>query len=832
MLATATLVAPLAAVDATDVAVAGGKGSNLGELVRAGFPVPEGFVVSTALYRAALTSAGIAELGAAAKSSAGPVRLRAAIEAMTLPSQLAAQIGTAYSQLGNGPVAVRSSATAEDLPGAAFAGQQETFLNVIGPEAVLEAVRACWASLWGERAVAYRARLGFVGEPEIAVVVQRMVPSQFAGVLFTANPVTGVRDELVIEASPGLGEAVVSGLVTPDHAVVDRHGRIRQRRRGRREVVIRSHASGGVVREDGNDHDEELPTSVLRELAGLGGQIADHFGRPQDIEWAYADATVWIVQARPLTALPPAPVPANRIQRVSGAMCAELVPTRPYPLDMTSWTVPGWFAILARMFAEIPAVDIDVWRMFPEVDGVVTQLLPPQPRPTWRTLTTPLRVRERLRRFDPAWWTSDPRFLDYERRLGELRRQDHTALGWSDLMTVPGDVLGLLHAYVDLRIDYLPAVLRRVAGLRALLTVLGQSSEFWPLLAGQATRTRAANDELHGLAEQIRHTPAWAQAFDTLGEDDLVATVRDAEPFAALRVAVGDWLEAFGHRETTSAALVSAPTWDDALLVASLRGLVAHPAPPGEDHDQRAAAERRILGRRRVRFTGTGARIVDAADAARTAMAFREDSHFHALRLRPVLRRALVEAGDRLTLAGVLTESDDVFHLRLEELRELPDPTELEPAERARVQRVIRRRRMRRAEFGEAPLISPATLYPGVRRPAADALVSGTPGGGGRATGPVRVIRRPGEFDRLRPGDVLVCPYTNPAWTPLFRVAAAVVADTGSFGSHAAIVAREYGIPAVMGTGNGTQVLSDEMLVTVDGDRGDVVAAARPHPDA
>ena len=233
-----------------------------------------------------------------------------------------------------------------------------------------------------------------------------------------------------------------------------------------------------------------------------------------------------------------------------------------------------------------------------------------------------------------------------------------------------------------------------------------------------------------------------------------------------------------------------------------------------------------MRARQRVRLTHTGDVIARAAAAVGAGMAFREDSHFHALRVRPVLRRAVDEAGERLTRSGALTRPEDVFHLRLAELQALlDDPSRLDADQRARLQQLVRDRAERRAEFGEAPLISPATLYPGVQRPDPQALVAGTPGGGGRVTGPVRIIRQPNEFGRLQRGDALVCPYTNPAWTPLFQRAAAVVADSGSFGSHAAIVAREYGIPVVMGTGNCTHVLTDGQVVIVDGSRGHVLAA-------
>lgn len=796
-------VVPLATVAAGDLGVAGGKGANLGELIQAGFAVPDGFVVSTRLYRDAVNATGVS-------GSDDAALIRAAIEALTIAPPLAVEIVDAYRELGGGPVAVRSSATAEDLPGAAFAGQQETFLHVIGAEAVLEAVRGCWASLWGDRAVAYRARVGYSGEPEIAVVVQQMVPSEFAGVLFTADPVSGRRDEVVIESSPGLGEAVVSGLVTPEQVVVDRRGRIRDRRPGRREIIIGGQESGGVVHTTGGDDPgAELAARTLIELAGVGARIEEHFGRPQDIEWAYADATMWVVQARPLTALPPAPVKVNRVQRVAGAVAAELVPTRPYPLDITAWTVPGWFTILARMVAEIPAVALDVQQMFPTTDGVVDQLLPPDLHLTWRTLTTPLRIRHQLHRCDPARWTLDPRFDSYEHRLQELRTRDHTTMAWSGLMAVPGEVLDLLNDYVDIRIEYLPAASVSIVRLRVLLTLLGLSSQFWTLLAGQPTQTQAGNDALDAIAQLIRRTPGWTEAFSSLPDDDLVRAVWNTPEFAPLRVALSEWLASYGHRETTSAALISSPTWEDnpLLLLTNLRGLVAHPATRAPGPDRAMVAEQRIRRRRWVRLTRTGASIGRTAAAARAGMVFREDSHFHALRLRPVLRSALLEAGSRLSGVGALAQPEDVFHLELAELQGLPAPDHLGAEQRDRLQHLVGRRTVRRAAFGEAPLISPATLYPKVRRPARNVLVRGTPSGGGRATGTVRVIKDPAEFGQLRLGDVLVCPYTNPAWTPLFQTAAAVVCDSGSFGSHAAIVAREYGIPAVMGTGNGTQVL-------------------------
>lgn len=349
----AELVTPLERLLRTDLERAGGKGANLGELVHAGFPVPPGFVVTTAAYDLFVTHnhldqtiAGVFD-GRAGDDAA----IRAAFEEAPLPAEIGRAILAAYRQLGQGPVAVRSSATAEDLPEAAFAGQQDTYLNVVGEEALLEAVRRCWASLWGDRAIAYRERLNLNQQAvKLAVVIQKMVEAESAGVLFTANPVTGARDEIVIDANPGLGEAVVSGLVTPDHFVLRKRRwgwRIVERRSGWREVIIRARAGGGTERVEASVLSggeglaaadvPSLSEQALRQLARTGAAIQRHFGVPQDVEWAWADGQLSILQARPVTALPePAPRLSRPVQMLAGIF-AEILPTRPYPLEMTTW---------------------------------------------------------------------------------------------------------------------------------------------------------------------------------------------------------------------------------------------------------------------------------------------------------------------------------------------------------------------------------------------------------------------------------------------------------------------------------------------------------------
>src|SRR5215210_3291783 len=287
------LVVPLDQLAASSLAAVGGKALNLGILTSAGFPVPPGFVVTTEAYELAVddrADALVAGLPTTADPAAAAERVRATILEAPVPEKVRQDVLDGYRELGpDVAVAVRSSATAEDLAFASFAGQQDTYLNIVGADAVIDAVRRCWASLWTDRAVDYRARNGIDQTTvRLAVVVQKMVQSATAGVLFTADPVTGTRHHCVIDASPGLGEAVVSGVVNPDRFVVDSaSGQVLQRRIGDKRVVIRARSGGGVERVEQQDGSRpSLTDEQITALTDLGRRVQDHYGAPQDIEWA------------------------------------------------------------------------------------------------------------------------------------------------------------------------------------------------------------------------------------------------------------------------------------------------------------------------------------------------------------------------------------------------------------------------------------------------------------------------------------------------------------------------------------------------------------------
>ncbi|MDQ4504248.1 PEP/pyruvate-binding domain-containing protein [Sinomonas sp. ASV322] len=802
-------ILPLASLRATDLPVAGGKGANLGELIAAGLPVPPGFVVTTEAYRAHAVAAGLDPAAAAEE----PAAARATLEAAPLAPALTHEIRAALAELGpvGTRVAVRSSATAEDLPGAAFAGQQDTFLDVEGPDALADAVRRCWASLWTDRAVQYRERQGISpADVAIAVVVQRMAEADAAGVLFTANPLTGRRAELVVDAAPGLGEAVVSGQVTPEHLVLDREGAVGE--------WTPAHDGGARV----------LPDRAARELAELAVRAEKHFGVPQDIEWALADGRIVLLQARPMTALPLEPPVLNRFQQMMTPFFLEMFVSRPYPIDVTAWLRPGVERMLGIMMGSVGVRFPPLGQLVRERDGVALQLVPAQPRPSPLVLGAPLAILRRARRYPVRDWTTDPQFAEFEAIVDALDAQDPATLGWADLLARVDRCTDAMEPLARIRAAYLPGAFLPFAPLRLGLALLGLTRLAPPLVAGARTRTRAGNDALDALADAVRADPELSLAARELDAPAFLDAVRSRPEFEEFDHRLDAYLAEYGHRESLSIVLATAPTWrDDPTPVAAIIQAAASEPPRERGPNPGDAAMRELLAHPFLRSPRAARMARAVVDAARRGLAFREDTHFFITRVLPPLRATFLELGRRLTAVGALPAAEDVFHLRLEELREVRPPEAIDDVDRARVRALAARRAALRREYAGVPMLDLATVLPG--RAGADdggsALIRGTPASGGVAEGPVRIVRGPDEFGALRAGDVLVCPNTNPSWTPLFARAAAVVVDTGGLGSHAAIVAREYGVPAVMGTRRGTSVLREGQRVRVDGSRGRVDAA-------
>lgn len=828
------VVVPLAALTTRDLARAGGKAVNLGELIQAGFPVPPGFTITTIAYDVIVVANDLAGAIAAARRSGNGAEVRAAFERAVIPAPLNDAIVTAYRDLGGGSVAVRSSATAEDLPGAAFAGQHDTFLGITDEVGLLSAVRRCWASLWSDRAIAYRQRRGFAETPvSLAIVVQRMVPAEAAGVLFTANPITGARDETVIDATTGLGEAIVSGMVTPDHDVLKRTRfgwKIVERRLGRREVEIRARAQGGTESLASNaSSDPALPDSVLRRLARLGDAVQHHFGRPQDIEWAWADGQIALLQARPITALPTPQRRPGRFPFPSGGP-TEYFQVRPYPLDMTSW-LPAMGNALARMLSfgnAMPSFD----SLWVEEEGVVREFTGfPRFEPSPSLLLIPLRMSPLAWRYNPALWRDDLLLAQALAQVRDLESRPLRDQAWSALLNMVREALVIPLDIMELRRRYFPRTLFALGGLRLALALLGESERFGTLLTGIDNKTFEVNRQLDALAASIRADPELSQAFASNNPAEMEHALASLPSGPAFLASIRQFLDDYGHRESASPLLVSQPTWKDSpdLIFGILKSLALTEAKPFEIDSAWKRARAEVLAHPVFEIPPLETAFIALIDEARRFPSLREDTHFLLTLPLPILRGVFLEMGRRLTEAGILASPDEVFHLRLDELARLADDWP-PPAHQARyLQAIARARAERRDALADTPLMGlpPATST----AEATDALVTGTPGSPGVAEGPVRVVRDAAAFGTLQPGEVLVAPYTNPSWTPLFRHAAAVVVDAGSSMSHAAIVAREYGIPAVMGAGNATARLSDGERVIVDGTRG-LVLPEPIHPYA
>lgn len=828
-------VVELGQVGAGELESAGGKAVNLGILLRAGFPVPDGFCVTTPAYRQVAQADGDA------------ASRRDAILATEVPADIERAIRAAYAELGTDvPVAVRSSATAEDLGFASFAGQQDTYLDVVGADAVLDAVRRCWASLWTDRAWSYRESNEVDQDTvALAVVVQRMVDAKAAGVLFTANPLTGRRNEAVIDAAPGLGEAVVSGSVNPDHFVVD--------------------TASGAIHERTLVHDC-LTDEQVRALAKLGGQVQSHYGTPQDTEWALdAEGKLWLTQARPITTLYPIPP-----QRMDGSspriyLCVSLAQGLVRPI--TPMGLAG-FRLIATSAAELFGAEVDepldgppayteagqrcfvdltqaarstVGRaIMPRVFGVMEARSAAVLRhlfedPRFAVLTSSRRetggrlARVALRRGVPLGVLAAvlaPRFAQFQVRRTS-RRLDVLLAAASRSATGRLDFVERV-----LRSEVFPLIPRLMPGpaagflmLALAQKVLGkaaQPGELQVVLRGLPHNVTTEMDlELWSLAQRIRADEASAEAFEQPAEIVAEGYRSGGLPKVAAD-GLADFFGKYGHRAVAEIDL-GLPRWSEdpthiiGVLVNYLRLTDPALAPDLQFKAGAAAAEAKIaeLARRVSPLRGGIVRF--ALGRTRALAGLREAPKYVVVRILAAARRELRQVGAELVEAGRLDSPTDVFFLDLRQLRSPGNLRAIVAERRAEYSQELRRRRVPRLIQSDG--VEPETL---AIPQAADGALLGSPASAGTVTAKARVILDPAGA-QLEPGEILVAPSTDPGWTPLFLTAGGLVMEMGGANSHGAVVAREYGIPAVVGVPDATHRLATGDLITIDGAAGTVV---------
>lgn len=851
-------VRPLVKLSDLPLMDVGGKAANLARLVEAGLPVPDGFVVLTSAYRYYLETAGLTTTitrALASLASDDPEHLAAISRSLRaeftapLPGDLAAAIAAAYEALGSPIVAVRSSATAEDLPAASFAGQQDTYLNVHGPDAVLDAVRRCWASLWTDRAIAYRRRQGIAPDQiALAVVVQKMVDADVAGILFTADPVSGHRGRSVVEAAWGLGEAVVSGQVTPDTWTIETDtGRIVRADIGTKAVmtVRGDHSTRLVPVPEARRTEPSLTAAQLRELVALGQRIQAVFGSPQDIEWAWAQGAWYILQARPITTLFPLPEPLPppdaglRLYITLQGMQGVIEPLTPATLSFFRTVEEVGRAMLgfAPRRQNGPArITSAAFRLFVDVTDLI-QWPPIRQALTSGAIDAALAeaVQDVLARTEIDREIGSRRRLVLSlpiRLIGFLGRVLWRAIrAWR----APDAARQQCYTEVEAAIARLRATHRRVSSTperlafvtQAIGTMIGnviaRTVPLWltAMVALQRARRECRRWEidpklLTAVEQAVPHNPTTQMglALWRLSRE----FVEHPEAIAPDHPAVQQFLARWGFRAPREIDL-GVPRWREdptpllQMLFGYLRYDPAAPTPETTFQDQAAQAEAVIatLADRMQQRRGPRAarRLRSRLLRYRALAGIREWHKFYAVQVLDLVRQTLLAIGGELVRAGRLAEPDDVFFLTLTELASGDDFTERVRQRRADYEREHERRRIPWAMTSAGEVAYGVTeTTPGTLR--------GLGASPGVYEGVARVMRTPTD-GTLAPGEILVAPATDPAWTPLFLTAGAVVTETGGLISHGAVVAREYGIPAVVGVFGATEHIRTGDHIRVDG---------------
>ena len=839
-------VQPFSAIGATEVAYAGGKGATLARLFQAGLPVPPGCILSPEACAVFLAAQHVAP-------THSPDAIRQTLRTASLPAALEADLRTALAAVPAAPHgwAVRSSAVSEDHATTSYAGVYESFLEV--PDEELWAyIRACWASWWSERAVAYRQQVGETdATPRMAVVLQHMAPARCAGVAFTAEPLHGDRTRMVINAAPGLGVAVVSGIVQPEQYTL---AKIPDLHLLETRLL---HPNGPPL----------LPPAVVLQLGALCQRLETFCGSPQDVEWVWDGTACWIVQSRPITTLGDAA--RNGTEDVwSNANLKDVIPGLVSPFTWSlmqlqlegamrqqyakaGYLVPPERPLLRRIWGR-PYFNISLFNesayalygTSPELQAAqLGGIVPPGARPPaspslwqrlrWlRNILRFVRIAHRAAQVVPTQfamvqqrWQEERQSLPHLDRAALLEKLEHHADVTQPFLE--------LHLHLSWAMSGNFSALREMVARAVPQVELEQGPSPLPSPSGRGSAASLAAELVTGigdvssaehsyrlweLSRLARQSPQ-VMAFLAQGKWD---TWQQALAGTAFAKAWHEFLETFGHRALYEVEMAN-PRWreqPDYLfeVLATYASLPQARAPfdPEEQARRRQAAEQEVCRRltpwRRPWFRAT----------VRRTQAFsrlRENSKSHLVQLIDIGRLMALRAAHFLQQDGLLEDAATIFYLRLEEVQTALRGTM--PVETVR--HLIAQRRLERQRDAARHL---PDLFIGARPlyaetlPTQGTVLTGLPSSPGRVTGIARVLYSPQEGARLQPGEILVAPSTDPGWTPLFLLASGLVMETGGYLSHGAIVAREYGIPAVLNVPLATQHIPDGSSILLDGAQG------------
>ena len=848
-------------IDQTRVAVVGGKGAHLGELSRIeGLRVPAGFCVTTDAFQRIMAEAPsiddrLDRLSRLKPDDREAIRalslgVRRTLEGIAIPDDLAAAITRPLARLGEqAAYAVRSSATAEDLPTASFAGQQDTYLNVVGPAAILQHVSRCWASLFTERAVTYRLRNGLDHRKvHMAVVVQRMVFPQAAGILFTADPITGNRKVASVEASFGLGEALVSGLVNADvYKVLD--GEVVAKAVATKQLAIHASPAGGTQEQGIEPERQEQPAltdaQVLR-LAHLGRRIEAHFGCPQDIEWCLLDDGFQFVQSRPITTLFPIPAAGDRENHVYVSVGHQQMMTDAMkPLGLSLWQLTAgrpMFVAGGRLFVDVtrdlasPASRAGLLEILGKSDPLIGDALqtildrgyfiptlpddgpgaaPAGAAPT-PIETDPAIVAELIGRSQAS--------------IAALKRNIRAESGSALLDFILADIQELRRILFD------PQSHQVIMAAMEATWWLGEQLQAWLGEKNAAdTLTQSVPNNvtsemglaLLDVADVIRPHPDVVAFLQHVEDESFLDEMAKLAGGREARDAILAYLDKYGMR-CVGEIDITRPRWGERpiTLVPLILGNIKNfePGAGGRRFEQgRQEAwkkEQELL--ERLRALPDGERKAEEAkrmiDRVRTFIGYREYPKYAMVSRYFVYKQALLEEAERLVQAHVLREKEDIFYLTFQELHDVVRTNQVDD-------QLIRQRKdaFRSYQTLTPPrvLTSDGEVIAGAYRrddlPAG--ALAGLPVSAGTIEGRARVILDMAEAD-LEAGDILVTAHTDPSWTPLFVAIKGLVTEVGGLMTHGAVIAREYGLPAVVGVEHATRLIRDGQRIRVHGTDG------------
>jgi pyruvate,water dikinase len=868
-------VLELEQIDRARIAAAGGKGAHLGELSRiGGIRVPAGFCVTTDAFGRTLAGAlsiddRLARLSRLEADDPEAIRalsaeIREAVEGIAIPDEVAAAISHHLARLGErAAYAVRSSATAEDLPGASFAGQHDSYLNVVGRDAVLERVIRCWASLFSERAVTYRLRNRFEHRKiHMAVVVQQMVVPQAAGVLFTADPVTSNRKVSSVEASFGLGEALASGLVNPDVYTV-RDGEIASRAIATKALAIQASPAGGTTQqrvESGQQGRPALTDEQVVELEQLGRRIEAHFGHPQDIEWCLTDGGFRIVQSRPITTLFPIPAAADQDNHVYVSVGHQQMMTEAMrPLGISVWQLTAMAPMHeagGRLFVDVtgrlasPATRAGLLEVMGKGDPLIADALQTivERDDFLPSLPNDVPVGPPVPGTAPAEIDTDPAIVT---ELTERSQASIAALA-RGIQTKSGPALFdfLLEAFEQHKraLADLQSIQAIMAGMQAtwwlneqLEAWLGEKNAADTLtLSAPGNVTSEMGLELLDVADVIRphpHVIEFLQHVEDQGceEEAFLEKLAKRAGGREAHEAIRAYLARYGMR-CVGEIDITRPRWSErpTALVPMILGNIKNFEPgAGKQRFERGRQEafqkeQEVLGRLRALPAGESkaAETKRMIDRVRTFAGYREYPKYGIVSRYFIYKQALLTEARRLEQAGVLREKEDIFYLTFHELHHVVRTRHAD-------QQLIRQRKnaFRSGQALTPPrvLTSDGEVIAGAYRRddvPTGALV-GVPVSTGTVEGRARIIKDIAQAD-IEPGDIVVTAYSDPSWTPLFLAIKGLVTEVGGLMTHGAVIAREYGLPTVVGVEHATQLIRDGQRIRVHGTDGYVEILPEP----